>query len=327
MEGDKRAVTSFPQSKKAHSPIVKKGFSLQCWRWSRAPVPFIVQDTLHQIDVQEQCRRSAGCVSYILQYPDEKSNVEMKSKPGLGVLLLAALLGAIGFWLSNAAADIFYLLASESDTDKSHGSTIPISLTKAYESRIYNRKNPPVESLTVDTTSFTFSDIPTDSEERTPNSTQILTEIYPATTEKSNSSTEHLAPGWITVNMTTVQSPIDNSTGTGADTATITTSNHTHSTPITSFTGMGSVTHEVTTVKMEADKSVCISTSSLTDAEVFAIVIGAVFLTIVLSAILYQFAVFLRKKQTTVDSSIYIIENEHQKHDLEANGLQVDTRL
>lgn len=50
-------------------------------------------------------------------------------------------------------------------------------------------------------------------------------------------------------------------------------------------------------------------------------------LTFVLGAILYQFAVFMRKKQGNVESSVYVIENEHNKQDLEANGLQPETKL
>ncbi|KAM5193775.1 uncharacterized protein ACMZJ9_019318 [Mantella aurantiaca] len=254
----------------------------------------------------------------------------MKSKPGLGVLLLAALLGAFGFWLSNAAADIFFLLAGETTTHTTRGSIALAPQAKAYEVRTYNRRTPSETNVTEggfieETTSFTFTDISTDAEEASPNATLTVTDIYPATTERYNSSTEHLDTEWVSLSPTTVQRPTDNNYGTETVTRTNIDFHPTNLPPRPSYTEEGSVP-DITTSTMETDKSICIRTSGLTDAEVLAVVIGAVFLTIVLSAILYQFVIFMRKKQINVDNSIYIIENEH-KNDLEANGFQPETRL
>ncbi|XP_077318235.1 uncharacterized protein LOC143940591 [Lithobates pipiens] len=251
----------------------------------------------------------------------------MKGKPGLGVLLLLALVGAIVFWLSNTAADIFFLLADDSTTN--HGSSAPVPQTRAFQSRTYNLSTSPetreIEGGLIEETTFIFTDIPTQSEsEASSNTTPTVTDIYPATTETYTFSTEHLDKDWISLGPTTVQSPPDNTTGTVPGTNIVT--HHTHLPTGSSFTEKGSFP-ENTTANMETNKSVCIRTSSLTDAEVLALVIGAVFLTIVLSALLYQFAVFMRKKQAHIDSSIYIIENEHNKQDFEANGSQPDTRL
>ncbi|XP_040201099.1 uncharacterized protein LOC120932638 [Rana temporaria] len=250
----------------------------------------------------------------------------MKGKPGLGVLLLLALVGAIVFWLSNTAADIFFLLSDDSTT--THGSSAPLPQTRAFKSRTYNLSLSPetreIEGGLIEETTFNFTDIPTESEEASSNTTPTVTDIYPATTERYNFSTEHQAKDLISLGPTTVQSPPDDTTGTVPGTNIVT--HHTHLPLRSSFTEKGSVP-ENTTAKMETNKSACIPTSSLTDAEVLALVVGAVFLTIVLSALLYQFVVFMRKKQTHIDSSIYIIENEHNKQDVEANGSQPETRL
>ncbi|XP_018425706.1 PREDICTED: uncharacterized protein LOC108798449 [Nanorana parkeri] len=214
----------------------------------------------------------------------------MTSKPGLGVLLLAALLGAIGFWLSNTAADIFLLLTDKSTTYTTRGSSASAPQARNDESRTYNLRSPPETSgieggLFEETTSFNFTDFPTDSGDSSPNSTLTVTDSYPTTTERYNFSTEHLDPEWDSLGPTTVQSPTDNGTE-PVTTGTNRITHHTTIPPRPSFTEQDSVP-EIGTAKMETDKSICIRTSSLTDAEVLAIVIGVVFLTIVLSKYIF----------------------------------------
>lgn len=209
-----------------------------------------------------------------------------KSYYSLCHFYLTALVGAIVFWLSNTAADIFFLLSDDSTT--THGSSAPLPQTRAFKSRTYNLSHSPetreIEGGLIEETTFNFTDIPTESEEASSNTTPTVTDIYPATTERYNFSTEHLAKDWISLGPTTVQSPPDDTSGTVPGTNIVT--HHTHLPLRSSFTEKGSVP-ENTTAKMETNKSACIPTSSLTDAEVLALVVGAVFLTIVLSKYIF----------------------------------------
>ncbi|XP_068127743.1 uncharacterized protein [Hyperolius riggenbachi] len=200
------------------------------------------------------------------------------------------------------------------------------SLTRTYKSRIYNVTNPAETSAFQSSLTEETSEIPTEfstfSEETSSNSTEPLLETH-SSTVTYNSSTENLDTVWTTESPVTVQST-DGTTTLGNITETNSNSHTTNSTPILPLTDQPS---DFTTAAMEDGKSVCIRTSSLTDAEVLAIAIGAVFLTIILSALLYQLVAFMSKKNVNMGSSIFIIENELTKHDLEANGLQPETKL
>ncbi|XP_075049024.1 uncharacterized protein LOC142108949 [Mixophyes fleayi] len=251
----------------------------------------------------------------------------MKSKCGPGVLLLAAVLTAIGVGflpLNTAAAGILLLLAGGPTTHRA-------TLTEPYDGRTYG--NLPTDTsglengLRKETSSLIASNIVTNSEETSYNLTSTVTKIHSAATPSGDIfSTEIPDTSWITVGQSTAIDSPDVSPGTGRVTGPELT-NHTNSSANPSSTAKSSVTLNVTTAAMETDKAVCIRPTGMTDAEVLAIVVGAVFITILLSALLYQLSVFMKKKKKKRESSVYVIENQLHKYDFEANGLQTETKL
>ncbi|XP_075710904.1 uncharacterized protein LOC142744097 [Rhinoderma darwinii] len=238
----------------------------------------------------------------------------MRSKYGLGVLLLAALLGAIAIWflpVTSAAADILLLITGEAVTHRT-------TQTEAYEIQTYGKLPTLTSGSLEETTTSNVSDLVTDFEEN--NLTWSVDQTYsPATQDNDIFSTKSPESPWIIKDLTS-------DVLTNAENITVTEiNNHTRFYPSLYFVDKQSVTPDITTDVMETDRTVCYS--GPTNAEVLAIAIGAVFLTILLSALLYQFAVFIRNKKAHRDSSVYIIENELHKYDVEANGLEPETKL
>ncbi|KAM3936699.1 uncharacterized protein RB166_021572 [Leptodactylus fuscus] len=227
----------------------------------------------------------------------------MKSKCGLGVLMLAALLSAIAIWLlpvNAAAADILMLLTGG-------GVTHTTTQTETYDIQTYG-KIPALKSVSLEVTSTpNISDFVTDFKENL--TLPVVQTEYPVTSDNDIFSTQSPESSWIIANVTS-DDQIDTVSVTGTH-----INNHTHFYPSLYFTA------DV----MENDKTVC--NSGPNNAEILAIVIGAGFLTILFSALLYQFTVFLRNRKAQRDSSVFIIENELQKYDIEANGVEPDTRL
>ncbi|XP_069816816.1 uncharacterized protein [Dendropsophus ebraccatus] len=232
----------------------------------------------------------------------------MKSKCGAGVLLLAALLSAIAVWflpVSSAAADILLLLTGGSVTRTS-------AQTKADEIRTFRN----LPTLTSEANSTHLSDSVTDLGE---NVTFSVTQTpYPVTADNTfiTKSPE------ITGSIADITSDVQTDTRTIAGTE---GNNRTDFYPSLHPGDQRSVTPDISTGTMEMDKAEC--NPGPTSGEVLAIAVGAVFLTVLLSALLYQFAVFMRNRKAPRDPSVYIIENELHKYDVEANGLEPETKL
>ncbi|XP_044146916.1 uncharacterized protein LOC122935214 [Bufo gargarizans] len=233
----------------------------------------------------------------------------MKSRWGLGVLLLAALLSGIAIWLlpvNSAAADILLLITG--------GAVIrPTTQTEAYEIQTYRTR------LTLKSTTNLphESDFITNFEE---NLTLSVAKTHnPVTPESESFSTKIPNSSWINADQTSDVQP-DTRRIAGAE-----LSDRTRFYPRLYFVDKQSATTDITTDVMETDKMVC--ESGPNNAELLAIVTGAVFLTILLSALLYQFAVFMKNKKAQRDNSVFIIENEVHKYDVEANGLEPETKL
>ncbi|XP_040271927.1 uncharacterized protein LOC120988497 [Bufo bufo] len=229
----------------------------------------------------------------------------MKSRWGLGVLLLAALLSGIAIWFLSvnaaAAADILLLITG--------GAVIrPTTQTEAYEIQTYRTR------LTLKSTTNLphQSDFITNFEE---NLTLSVAKTHnPLTPESESFSTKIPDSSWIKADQA------DTRRIAGAE-----LSDRTRFYPRLYFVDKQSVTTDITTDVMETDKMVC--EPGPNNAELLAIVTGAVFLTILLSALLYQFAVFMKNKKAQRDNSVFIIENEVHKYDVEANGLEPETKL
>lgn len=244
-------------------------------------------------------------------FPDlcyNPTNVEMKSKYGLGVLLLAALLSAIAIWflpVNSTAADILLFITGGADTRTT-------TQSEAYEIHTY-RTLPTSKSETNTTYASNFV---TDFNENL--TLSVAQTDYPDTPGNDIFSTKSPDTSWIIEDLT---SDVQTNAGSIAGTE---LNNHTHFYPSLDFVDKRLVTPDITDV-MGTEKTVC--DSGPTNAEVLAIAIGAVFLTVLLSALLYQLAVFMRNRKAHRDSSVFIIENELHKYDVEANGLEPETKL
>ncbi|XP_071998018.1 uncharacterized protein [Engystomops pustulosus] len=238
----------------------------------------------------------------------------MKSKCGLGVLLLAALLSAIAIWflpVNSAAADILLFITG--------GAVSPITTpTEAHDIQTYG-KLPTLKSVPLEETNTPHgSDFVTHIEEN--NLTRSVVQTHsPSAPENDIVTTRSPDTSWIIVNLTSdAQTDAASLTGTEIN-------NFTRFYPSLYLVDQWSSTPDTNSDRMETDKAVC--DSGPNNAEVLAIAIGAVFFTVLLSALLYQFAVFMRNKNTPRDSSVFIIENELHKYDVEANGLEPETKL
>ncbi|XP_069601498.1 uncharacterized protein [Ranitomeya imitator] len=234
----------------------------------------------------------------------------MKSKCGLGVLLLAGLSSAIAIWflpVNSAVADILLLITGGAVTRTT-------TQTEVSELQTY-RSLPTLKSDSLEETNTPKeSDFVTDFEENNLTLPAAPTD-YPATLD--NDITQSPNSSWSTTDLT---GGVQNNTGGIAGTE---LHNHTHFYPSLYSVATPSVSPDMTTNVM--DKTDC--STGPKSGEVLAIAIGVVFVTIILGALLYQFTVFMSKKRAHNDCSVYVIENEFQKYDIEANGLERDTKL
>ncbi|XP_066458011.1 uncharacterized protein [Eleutherodactylus coqui] len=240
-----------------------------------------------------------------LPRPLSRTNVEMRSKRGPGALLLAALLITIAIWflpVNSAAADILLLITS---------GTHKTTQTEAYETRTYGRL-PTLRTVSLEETNVPHvSDAVTDFFREDNLTLSAAWTHYPVTPDSDISSTK---------------SP--DSSGTAADLTSDVQAdlhNQTHFYPTLYLVDKRSVTSDITADVEETDKTVC--DSGPNHSEVLAIVLGAIFLTMLISALSYQLTVFIRNKRVHRESSVYIIENEMHKSDVEANGLQPETKF
>ncbi|KAM8960158.1 uncharacterized protein RCH25_035892 [Pelodytes ibericus] len=248
----------------------------------------------------------------------------MKRKCGLRFLLLAALLSAFGVWflpVNSATVDIFLLLAGKTANEP----TTLIEFNEKSTSETLDSKISHLDANVTDvTTLLTETEDVTDSY----NYTQSGNKTQPAFTPSREPFSTTTAPNTevTVVELTTINNVTECNTGIDRVTQTILSTQDTNSSDSITDTEIQSVPPEITTIEMDDNKTICIRNEGPTQAEVLAIVIGAVFMTILLSALLYQFAAFIKKKKAKRDSSIYIIENELHKYDIE-NELQPDTKL
>ncbi|KAM4049192.1 uncharacterized protein ACNLHF_007083 [Anomaloglossus baeobatrachus] len=236
----------------------------------------------------------------------------MKSKCGLGVLL-AGLLSAIAIWflpINSAAADILLLITGGAVTRTT-------TQTEVSEIQPYGRL-PTLKSVSLEETNTPQGlEVVTDFEKNYLTLPAVPT-YYPATLDNDIFTTESPDSSWNTTDLT---GGVQNETGGVIGTE---LQNHTNFNPNLYSVDKQSITPAMTTDVI--DKTDC--SSGPKSGEVLAIALGVFLFTFILGALLYQFAVFMRKKKVHSDSSVYIIENEIHKYDIEeVNGLEHETRL
>ncbi|KAG8456208.1 hypothetical protein GDO86_002124 [Hymenochirus boettgeri] len=234
----------------------------------------------------------------------KETTVDMSKKCGLGVLrvlLLAALLSAFGIWflpVSSATAEIFLLLSGQAvaqppvSTESYKTSTTVKNLTGSghLETRIVESNTQLNSHLNTSYIGREHSQNTTLTDRSTQPAFAPSTAIYPAQTIDTLSvSADPTGP----VNLTTQEQPLPSL---------------------------------ITSTDIEISMT-CTQATHPTDAEVLAIAVGAVFITIIISALLYQWVLYMRKKKVNRDSSIYIIEDELPKYEMDVNSVEPETKL
>ncbi|XP_063313035.1 uncharacterized protein LOC134612577 [Pelobates fuscus] len=245
----------------------------------------------------------------------------MKSKCGLRFLLVAVLLSAFSIWflpVNSATTDIFLLLAGRTSIRTK-------TVTESYEDSTYATHDVNTRDLdtniTVAVTLLAKPEEVTDIQGSSYNSTLSDKDTQSAfIPSKDTSPTRNSL--YALLEFTTFNPVTESNTDKQSFTVPDLNTQDTNSSGI--VTPEPSLAPEFSTAGMGDNQTACIRSTGITEAEVLAIVVGAVFMTILLSALLYQLAVYMKKKKTKRPSSVYIIENELHKYDMEANG---DTRL
>ncbi|XP_018119544.2 uncharacterized protein LOC108717200 [Xenopus laevis] len=246
-----------------------------------------------------------------------KPNVDMTSKCGLGILLLAAVLSTFGVWflpVSSETAEIFLLLSGQTATST--------------ESNRNSTQSGDLDTRLTERTIFPNSSV-TDAPETSPISGLTEGIAQPMFTASPDIlSAANLNSSWSAEETTgAVNSTVELNTSkellSGAELLNRSISSSLNfpsaeELPLTSAT---------TSHSMEISMTACVQATNLTDAEVLAIAIGALFLAIILSSLFYQLVIYLRNKEVNRDSSIYIIENELHKYDMDSSGEQPETKL
>ncbi|KAG9487846.1 hypothetical protein GDO78_007573 [Eleutherodactylus coqui] len=204
-----------------------------------------------------------------LPRPLSRTNVEMRSKRGPGALLLAALLITIAIWflpVNSAAADILLLITS---------GTHKTTQTEAYETRTYGRL-PTLRTVSLEETNVPHvSDAVTDFFREDNLTLSAAWTHYPVTPDSDISSTKSPdSPGTAADLTSDVQTDPGSTSGTDLH-------NQTHFYPTLYLVDKRSVTSDITADVEETDKTVC--DSGPNHSEVLAIVLGAVFLTMLIS--------------------------------------------
>ncbi|XP_053313557.1 uncharacterized protein LOC128475096 isoform X2 [Spea bombifrons] len=237
----------------------------------------------------------------------------------LALETVEALLGAIGVWfipVHSATADLLLLLTGRTATP-------PTTVTEPYPHMRQRTEAGGLDAHVTGVTLETAQDELTHSQDVS----------YSSPLRDTNSPSFDFTPRADTQNspsdleLTSLHSAVVANTDKERVAETVLTTQHRTSLPHTFPTEHQSGAPDITTTAMEVNKDMCVPYSGLTDAEVLAVVIGVLFMTILLSALFYQFVVFMKKKKAIRNSSIYIIENELHKHDIEGNSFQPDTRL
>ncbi|XP_031748781.1 uncharacterized protein LOC116407528 [Xenopus tropicalis] len=251
----------------------------------------------------------------------------MASKRGLGILLLAAVLSTFGVWflpVSSATAEIFLLLSgqtvaqSATSTESNKNSTLTKGGdldTRPTEATILLNSSSdagapetsPISALSTGAAQSMFTPSPDIFSAANINTTWNTKETQGAgnSTAELNTSKELLSEAEL---LNRSQSSSQN----------FPSAKQQPERPLTSAT---------TSRAVEVSMTACIQATRLTDAEVLAIAIGALFLAIILSSLLYQLVIYLRNQKANRDSSIYIIENDLHKYNMDANEEQPETKL
>ncbi|XP_073434380.1 uncharacterized protein [Dendrobates tinctorius] len=235
-----------------------------------------------------------------------------KQEKDLSAIFEEGLLSAIAIWflpMNSAAADILLLITGGAVTRTT-------TQTEASELQTYQSLSTLKSDSLEETNTPKESDFATDFQENNLTLSAAPT-YYPATLDNDIFKTHSPNSSWST---TVLIGGVQNNSGGNAETE---IHNHKHFYPSLHSVDTQSITPDMTTDVM--DKTDC--STGPKSAEVLAIAIGVVFVTIILGALLYQFAVFMRKKRAHNDCSVYVIENEFHKYDVEANGLEGDTKL
>ncbi|XP_075424145.1 uncharacterized protein LOC142464669 isoform X1 [Ascaphus truei] len=257
-----------------------------------------------------------------------KTNLEMKSNCGVEVLLMTAIASAFGIWflsIYSATTDTFLSLAGGPEIR-------PTALAESGENSTYGKYQR--ESVDLETS---FAELTTllkvqyfvpGTEYPFPNSTLIETNPQPTVTQNIGtlSTKQSLSTSWTDGDLAAVNSSVEANTGKEVTWTTL-SNQYTDTSQNITPTEDPSLSTDSITAMMEGNRTVCIRDTGPSEPEILAIVVGGVFLATLICALSYQLVVFMRKKNVKRHSSVYIIENDILKYDLEANGIQPETKL
>ncbi|KAM4707133.1 uncharacterized protein O3C94_003681 [Discoglossus pictus] len=249
-----------------------------------------------------------------------KSNVEMKSKCGLGVILLAVVLSAFGAWFlpaSSATTDILLLLSG--------GASIqPTTLTAPYENNTYSSYH--LEREDLHTTLLEIPAAVTDQNETSQKSTLSDTKVQPDYAPSVDSFATQKPSTWTADDLTAALN-FSVEVNTDKEEVTGTISNfYTNSSQSIKPKDL-SLAPDMITSGMDVNMTSCIVSGGPKGGEILAIALGVAFLTILFGALFYQLVLYLRERKIKRLSSVYIIENEMNKYNLEANITEPETKL